>query len=70
MAVNTVTKDMLIGDILEVDIEIAQFLFEIGMHCVGCPAARGESLEEACLVHDTDADELVDRINAYLSEKE
>ena len=69
MAANTITKDMLIGEILEIDIEIAQFLFEMGMHCVGCPSARGESLEEACMVHDTDADELVDRINEYLSEK-
>jgi hybrid cluster-associated redox disulfide protein len=70
MAANTITKDMLIGDILEVDVEIAQFLFEIGMHCVGCPAARGESLEEACMVHDTDADELIDKINEYLSAKQ
>jgi hybrid cluster-associated redox disulfide protein len=70
MVANTITKDMLIGDILEVDIEIAQFLFEIGMHCVGCPSARGESLEDACMVHDTDVDGLLDKINAYLSEKQ
>ena len=65
----TITKDMLIGEILEKDIEIAQFLLEMGMHCLGCPSARGESLEEACMVHDTDVDELIDKINAYLSEK-
>lgn len=69
MVAETITKDMLIGDILEIDSDIAEFLFEIGMHCVGCPAARGESLEEACMVHDTNADELADKINAYLSEK-
>jgi len=65
----TITKDMLIGDILDVDVNIAQFLLDIGMHCLGCPAARGESLEEACMVHDTDVDELLDKINDYLSEK-
>ena len=65
----TVTKDMLIGEILDIDINIAQFFLEIGMHCLGCPAARGESLEEACMVHDTDPDELIDKINDYLSGK-
>ena len=65
-----ITKDMLIGDILDTDVEIAQFLMKIGMHCLGCPSARMESLEEACEVHGADADELVDKINAYLSEKE
>ena len=69
MVAKTITKDMLIGDILEIDVEIAQFLFEIGMHCLGCPSARGESLEEACMVHDTDVEELLDKINDYLSEK-
>jgi len=64
-----ITKDMLIGDILDIDVGIAQFLLEIGMHCLGCPSARGESLEEACMVHDTDVDELLEKINAYMSEK-
>ena len=67
--ITTITKDMLIGDILEIDVEIARFLLEIGMHCLGCPSARGESLEDACMVHDTDVDELLDKINGYLSEK-
>jgi len=65
-----ITKDMLIGDILDTDVEIAQFLLEIGMHCLGCPSARMESLEEACEVHGADADELLEKINAYMSEKE
>ena len=65
----TITKDMLIGEILDIDIGIAQFLLEIGMHCLGCPSARGESIEDACLVHGTDVDELLEKINAYLSEK-
>ena len=66
----TVTKETLIGDILDHDIETAEYFFEIGMHCLGCPASRGESIEEACQVHGTDADELVEKINAFLAEKE
>ena len=64
-----VTKESLIGDVLDYDIETAQFFFEIGMHCLGCPASRGESLEEACEVHGTDADALVKSINDYLASK-
>ena len=55
----TVTKQTLIGDILDHDVQTAQFFFEIGMHCLGCPHSRGESIEDACLVHGTDADELI-----------
>ena len=62
-----VTKETIIGDILDFDRGTAQFFFEIGMHCLGCPASRGESIEEACAVHGTDADELVEKINAYLA---
>ena len=69
MVETTITKDMLIGEILEIDVDIAEFLLDIGMHCLGCPASRGESLEDACMVHGTDVDELLDKINAYLSEK-
>jgi hybrid cluster-associated redox disulfide protein len=64
-----VTKKTLIGDILDHDVETARFFFEIGMHCLGCPHSRGESIEEACMVHGTDADELVEKINNYLSTK-
>ena len=64
-----VTKDTLIGDILDFDVNTAQFFFEIGMHCLGCPHSRGESIAEACAVHGTDADELVKKINAYLASK-
>ncbi len=63
----TVTKDSIIGEILDADPTTAQFFFEIGMHCLGCPASRGESIEMACAVHGTDADALVEKINAYLS---
>ena len=61
-----VTKESIIGDILDADIETAQFFFEIGMHCLGCPHSRGESIEDACAVHGTDADELVKNINEFL----
>ena len=66
----TVTKESIIGDVLDVAPDTAAFFFEIGMHCLGCPASRGESIEEACQVHGTDADELVEKINAFLAEKE
>ena len=64
-----VTKKSLIGEVLDYDIETAQFFFEIGMHCLGCPASRGESIEDACAVHGTDADALVEKINAFLASK-
>lgn len=64
-----VTKETVIGDLLDFDEGTAQFFLEIGMHCLGCPAARGESIEEACEVHGTDADELVAKINDYLATK-
>ena len=62
-----VTKDTIIGDVLDMAPEVAPFFFEIGMHCLGCPSARGESIEMACAVHGTDADELVAKINAFLA---
>ena len=65
----SVTKDTLIGDILDHDIETAEYFFEIGMHCLGCPASRGESIAEACMVHGTNADELVAKLNAHLPKK-
>ena len=62
-----VTKESIIGDVLDNAPETAQFFFEIGMHCLGCPSARGESIEQACAVHGTDADALVEKINALLA---
>ena len=61
-----VTKDSIIGDVLDFDTNTAKFFFEIGMHCLGCPSARGESIADACMVHGTDADALVEKINAFL----
>lgn len=62
----TVTKNTVIGDLLDRNADTAQFFFAIGMHCLGCPASRGETIEEACAVHGTDADALVDAINEFL----
>ncbi len=64
-----VTKETIIGDVLDMAPETAQFFFEIGMHCLGCPSARGESIEAACMVHGTDADALIAKINACLAAK-
>ncbi len=64
-----VTKDMIIMDVLNLDRGTAQFFFEIGMHCLGCPSASGESIEEACAVHGVDVDTLVNKINDYLANK-
>lgn len=64
-----ITKDMVIGDILDKDSGTAVFFFEMGMHCLGCPASRGETVEEACMVHGVDVEELIKRINEYLASK-
>ena len=64
-----VTKDTLIGDILDFDVDTAQFFFAIGMHCLGCPHSRGESIGDACAAHGTDADALVKQLNDYLAGK-
>ena len=61
-----ITKDMIIGDILKMDPEMAGVLVAGGMHCIGCPSSQGESLEEAAMVHGLDADMLVDQINDFL----
>ena len=64
-----VTKETIIGDVLDMAPEVAPFFFEIGMHCLGCPSARSETIEQACLVHGTDADALVAKINAFFASK-
>ena len=62
-----VTKDSIIGDVLDHNPGTAQFFFAIGMHCLGCPSARGESIADACAVHGPDADKLIAEINAFLA---
>lgn len=63
-----VSKDMIIADLINIDQNIIAILMRAGMHCIGCPSAQGESLEEAAMVHGIDADILVDQINDYLAQ--
>ena len=65
-----IDKKMTVGDILDLDRETAVYFLNMGMHCLGCPASRGETVEQACMVHGVDADALVKEINAYLAGKE
>ena len=64
-----VTRETIIGDILDMDQTTAPYFMEIGMHCLGCPASRGESIEEACEVHGVDCDELSEKLNEHLAAK-
>ena len=64
-----ITKESIIGDVLDKFPATAPLFLQMGMHCLGCPASRGESIEEACMVHGLDVDPLVEEINAYLSSK-
>lgn len=61
-----ITKDMKISDIIAVNRNIVVILLNAGMHCVGCPSAQGETLEEACMVHGLEVEPIVEQINAYL----
>ena len=63
----TVEKTTIIGEILDADESTAKYFLEMGMHCLGCPSSRGESLEDACAVHGVDADELVAKLNAHMN---
>lgn len=63
----TVNKEMTIAEIIRLDAGIIPILLGSGMHCIGCPSAQGESLEEACMVHGIEVDALVDAINEHLS---
>ncbi|NLP16338.1 MAG: DUF1858 domain-containing protein [Clostridiales bacterium] len=64
----TITKDMTIAQAIAMDQNIIPVLLEIGMHCLGCPSAQGETLEEAAMVHGLDPDDLMDRIYAQIGE--
>ena len=65
-----ITKQTLIGEMLQMDMGIAAILMAAGMHCVGCPSSAMESLEEACMVHEMDADQVLKRVNDYLANKD
>ena len=62
-----ITKDTIVGDILDLAPEAAPLFLEIGMHCLGCPASRGESIAEACEVHGTDVDALLAKLNTAIA---
>ena len=64
-----ITKKTTIGEVLNRNLDTAKFFMEIGMHCLGCPASRGESIEEACAVHGVDCDALIQKLNAHLAGK-
>ncbi len=64
-----VTKETNIGDILDACRDTAPFFLSMGMHCLGCPSARGESIEQACMVHGVDPDEFVEQLNEFLAQK-
>ncbi len=63
-----VTKQTIIGDILDANKDASVFFLEIGMHCLQCPCSRAETIEEACAAHGTDADALVAKLNAFFGE--
>lgn len=63
----TVTKDSIIGDILDMDRSTAPYFLEMGMHCLGCPSSRGETVEQACMVHGVDPEELVKKLNEHMA---
>ena len=58
-----VTKQSIIGDVLDFDRDTAKFFLEIGMHCLGCPHSRGETIEQACAVHGADLEALLKKLN-------
>ncbi len=62
-----ITKEMIIGDVLDKYPQLAEHFLAIGMHCLGCPASRGESIEQACAVHGADCEALVKALNAALA---
>ena len=64
-----ITRETVIGDIVDFDPETAEVFMDCGMHCIDCPVSRMESIEEACEVHGVDADELVEKLNALIKNK-
>lgn len=63
----TITKDTIIGDILNIAPQTAPLFLSIGMHCLGCPASRGETVEQACAVHGVDVDDLLAKVNTVIA---
>ena len=66
----SVTKDMIISDVLNMDRGTIPIFFRNGLHCLGCAMASGETIEEACAVHGIDCDMLIDELNSFLEVKD
>lgn len=64
-----ITKEMIIGDVLDMYPETAPYFMAIGMHCLGCPHSRGESIEDACMVHGANVTELIDTLNEVIAKR-
>lgn len=62
----TIEKDTIIGEVLDIAPQAAPLFMAIGMHCLGCPSSRGETVEEACMVHGVDCDAFLAQLNHYL----
>jgi len=67
LKMTVITKDTIIGDILDIDKTTAPIFLNMGMHCLGCPSARGETLEQACAVHGVAVDPFLEKLNAHIS---
>ena len=65
-----ITKDTIIGNVLDIAPEAAPMFLSIGMHCLGCPSSRGETVEEACAVHGVDVDKLLAVVNETANKAE
>lgn len=65
-----IEKTTIIGDILDFAPETAPLFLSIGMHCLGCPSSRGETVEQACMVHGVDADAFIAAVNEFLKQGE
>ena len=66
---DVITKDTMIGDLLVIAPETAPVLFSIGMHCLGCPASQGETIEQACAVHGVDVNDILARLNESMNKE-
>ena len=65
----TITKKTTIGEVLALDMGTAKYFLDMGMYCLGCPSSQGESVEEACMVHGVNPDELIAKLNEFLADK-
>ena len=61
-----IEKDTIIGEVLDIAPQTAPLFLSIGMHCLGCPSARGETVEQACMVHGIDCDAFLEKVNEFI----